>query len=180
MNKQQNKQKLWRTHIYINISCKCDINRAGHFTLDAYASRPVACGYLGYMPYFTGTNVTIFHWNWIVIGICNGLVLTVMSISTDDLVLTRFFLFRFCCSCWSVKCYVMYQTPRCQVLIASPHQHAYSHYREARFVWHDDVIKWKHFPRNWPFVRGIHRSRWIPRTKASEAELWCFLWSASE
>ena len=26
------------------------------------------------------------------------------------------------------------------------------------FVIHDDVIKWKHFPRNWPFVRGIHRS----------------------
>ena len=25
-------------------------------------------------------------------------------------------------------------------------------------VGHDDVIKWKHFPRNWPFVRGIHRS----------------------
>ena len=27
-------------------------------------------------------------------------------------------------------------------------------------VWysHDDVIKWKHFPRNWPFVREIHRS----------------------
>ena len=24
--------------------------------------------------------------------------------------------------------------------------------------WHDDVIKWKHFPHNWPFVRGIHRS----------------------
>ena len=23
---------------------------------------------------------------------------------------------------------------------------------------HDDVIKWKHFPRNWPFVRWIHRS----------------------
>ena len=22
----------------------------------------------------------------------------------------------------------------------------------------DDVIKWKHFPRYWPFVRGIHRS----------------------
>ena len=21
---------------------------------------------------------------------------------------------------------------------------------------HDDVIKWKHFPRYWPFVRGIH------------------------
>ena len=24
--------------------------------------------------------------------------------------------------------------------------------------YHDDVIKWKHFPRYWPFVRGIHRS----------------------
>ena len=23
---------------------------------------------------------------------------------------------------------------------------------------HDDVIKWKRFPRYWPFVRGIHRS----------------------
>ena len=43
MNKQQNKQKLWTTHIYIHISCKCDTNRAGHFTLDAHAARPVAC-----------------------------------------------------------------------------------------------------------------------------------------
>ena len=27
-------------------------------------------------------------------------------------------------------------------------------------IWstNDDVIKWKHFPRYWPFVRGIHRS----------------------
>ena len=23
---------------------------------------------------------------------------------------------------------------------------------------HDDVIRWKHFSRYWPFVRGIHRS----------------------
>ena len=23
---------------------------------------------------------------------------------------------------------------------------------------HDDVIKWKHFPRYWPFVRSVHRS----------------------
>ena len=22
---------------------------------------------------------------------------------------------------------------------------------------HDDIIKWKHFPRYWPFVQGIHR-----------------------
>ena len=26
------------------------------------------------------------------------------------------------------------------------------------FIDHDDVIKWKYFPRYWPFVRGIHRS----------------------
>ena len=25
-------------------------------------------------------------------------------------------------------------------------------------IQHDDVIKWKHFPRYWPFVRRIHRS----------------------
>ena len=30
---------------------------------------------------------------------------------------------------------------------------------------HDDVIKWKHFPRYWPFARGIRL------TKASDAEL---------
>ena len=40
---------------------------------------------------------------------------------------------------------------------------------------HDDVIKWKQFPRYWPFGRGIHRS-----SKASDAELWCFLWSEVE
>ena len=27
-----------------------------------------------------------------------------------------------------------------------------------RYHEYDDVIKWKHFPRYWPFVRGIHRS----------------------
>ena len=38
----------------------------------------------------------------------------------------------------------------------------------------------KHFPRYWSFVRGIHWLPWIPLTKASDAELWCFLWSAPE
>ena len=28
----------------------------------------------------------------------------------------------------------------------------------CHFYCHDDVIKWKHFPPYWPFVRGIHRS----------------------
>ena len=34
------------------------------------------------------------------------------------------------------------------------------HYSLPVYWWRtlDDVIKWKHFPRYWPFVRGIHRS----------------------
>ena len=32
-------------------------------------------------------------------------------------------------------------------------------------------MKWKYFPRYWPFVRRV------PHTKTSDAELWCFLWS---
>ena len=32
-------------------------------------------------------------------------------------------------------------------------------YRRSSYVSHDGVIKWKHFPRYWPFVRGIHRSQ---------------------
>ena len=43
--------------------------------------------------------------------------------------------------------------------------------------WHDDVIKWKYFPRYWPFVWEFTGHWWIPRTKASDAELWYFLWS---
>ena len=34
---------------------------------------------------------------------------------------------------------------------------------------HDDVIKWKHFPRYWPVVRGIHRS---PVTSPHKGQ-WC-------
>ena len=31
-------------------------------------------------------------------------------------------------------------------------------YRIGPYRDHDDVIKWKHFPQYWHFVRGIHRS----------------------
>ena len=34
----------------------------------------------------------------------------------------------------------------------------YPKYSHTKNPYHDDVIKWKHFPRYWPFVRGIHRS----------------------
>ena len=30
--------------------------------------------------------------------------------------------------------------------------------RAGGFIMHDDVIKWKHFPHYWPFVRGINRA----------------------
>ena len=47
---------------------------------------------------------------------------------------------------------------------------------------HDDVIKWKHVPRYWPFVRGIHRSpvNSTHNGQLSDVELWCFLWSSPE
>ena len=34
---------------------------------------------------------------------------------------------------------------------------------------HDDVIEWKHFPRHWPFVRGIHR---LPVNSPHKGQ-WC-------
>ena len=45
-------------------------------------------------------------------------------------------------------------------------QYHFTHLKHFLCIWsmlktptlHDDVIKWKHFPRYWPFVRGIHRS----------------------
>ena len=45
---------------------------------------------------------------------------------------------------------------------------------------HGDVIKWKHFSIYWPFVREFTGHRWIPISKTSDKELWCFLWSESE
>ena len=41
--------------------------------------------------------------------------------------------------------------------------------------WHDDVIKWKHFPRYWPFVWGVHR--WPVKSPHKGR---CFLWSVPE
>ena len=48
-----------------------------------------------------------------------------------------------------------------------------TNHRKIKLSGHDDVINWKHFPRYWSFVRGIP-------SKASDAELWCFLWSVPE
>ena len=46
---------------------------------------------------------------------------------------------------------------------------------------HDDVIKWKHFPRYWPFVQGI--LRWpvnSPHKRPVTQSFDFFLWSAPE
>ena len=43
---------------------------------------------------------------------------------------------------------------------------------------HDDVFEWKHFPRDWSLWRESTGHRWIPLTKARDAGLWRFLWSA--
>ena len=45
---------------------------------------------------------------------------------------------------------------------------------------HDDVMKWKHFPRYWPFVRGIHRSPVNSPHKCQWRGALNFLWSAPE
>ena len=49
-------------------------------------------------------------------------------------------------------------------------------------VWnyHHDVIKWKHFPRYWPFVRGNHRSLVDSSHKGQCWGALMFILSASE
>ena len=43
---------------------------------------------------------------------------------------------------------------------------------------HDDVIEWKYFRVTGHLCGEFTSLRWIPHTKASDTELWCFLWSA--
>ena len=45
---------------------------------------------------------------------------------------------------------------------------------------HYDVIRWNIFRVTGPLWGKSTGNRWIPLTKAGEAELWCLLWSAPE
>ena len=58
-------------------------------------------------------------------------------------------LMKLMCFSYKVCCNSMCQTERLS-----------SHMGDWFFIiwFHDDVIKWTHFPRYWPFVRGIQRS----------------------
>ena len=51
-------------------------------------------------------------------------------------------------------------------------------------VWSMDQAWWRHQLEKCrvtgPLCGKLTGHRWIPRTKASDAELWCFLWSAPE
>ena len=44
------------------------------------------------------------------------------------------------------------------VMVLTMHYRQVLAFYENGSTLHDDVIKWKHFPRYWPFVRGILRS----------------------
>ena len=49
------------------------------------------------------------------------------------------------------------------------------------YAWsHDDVLRRKHFRITCLLCGEFTYHRWIPRTKASDVELWCFLWFAPE
>ena len=41
--------------------------------------------------------------------------------------------------------------------------HSWKRKAEVKSI-HDDVIKWKHFPRNWPFVRAVNSQRSVTRS----------------
>ena len=80
--------------------------------------------------------------------------------------LVMWFLFYFCIFCTPTNMAYMYiMCCRKPKGIQSPLRHSYNwnssmaHKKtNHNVINHDDVIKWKHFPRYWPFVRGIHRS----------------------
>ena len=64
---------------------------------------------------------------------------------------------------WSLWLANRKEDPQQQVIRVRPEDarvHPTNYARGSSFVtfYHDDVIKWKHFPHYWPFVRGIHRS----------------------
>ena len=50
----------------------------------------------------------------------------------------------------------------------------------AENYWHDDVFKGKHFRVTGHLCGEFTGHGWISRTKASDAELWSFLWSAPQ
>ena len=69
-NEQTTKQTKAINNSYIYISCKCDTNRAGHFTFDAYASRPVAwslVSFAGFRACLIYMCLTVYEFSFILL-----------------------------------------------------------------------------------------------------------------
>ena len=76
----------------------------------------------------------------------------------------RLYLTRYGTSCFTSNLNFVFQIKfstniiqNCWIL-APPYKSCIALYASNTLTPHDDVIKWKHFLRYWPFARGIHRS----------------------
>ena len=69
-----------------------------------------------------------------------------------------------CIFCQILQKVSPYKPPLTQWCV-SVHMHCY---RQWFISCHDDVIKWKHLPRYWPFVREIHGNRWFRLAETSD------------
>ena len=64
----------------------------------------------------------------------------------------------------TLKCIINYQRhvyvmmAQSLLCVSATYDYSVSMYQGPISHRHDDVTKWKHFPCNWPFVRGIHFS----------------------
>ena len=79
--------------------------------------------------------------------------------------------------CWSIAMLMISKILLNFILSSLPKRKNW-HLKEC--IDYDDAVKWKHFPRYWPFVRGIHRASVDSPHKTSESKRWYFLWSAPE
>ena len=213
-NEQTTKQTkaINNSYIYINISCKYDTNRAGHLTLDAYASRPVACFNI-LRPRQNGRHFAdaifkriFFNENvWISIKISLkfvpkgpiNIITAMFQIMAwrrpGDKPLSGPMIVRLpthiCVTRpqWVNSLHqnrvtiplnngVNYSAPRYQVQNCHISHERFSHcsmFSELMMTSSNENI----FRVTGHLCGEFTGQRWIPRTKASDAELWCFLWS---
>ena len=91
------------------------------------------------------------HWSYWSISLLKTSI-TISSIIGDCHIVEDFRAYDWFC----LYIYVANKTRHTAIISCCSYtSHIYCHHL---LKYHDDVIKWKHFPRNWPFVRGIHRS----------------------
>ena len=95
-----------------------------------------------FIPHFTGFGITSRQSH----QCCMGLKLNHASKNDPDPILDDFIAAPSHIVYTLITCFVPQNTSTC------------IHVKPDMHLNHDDVIKWKHFLRYWPFVRGIHRS----------------------